>query len=129
MARTAAAIRCQRTVVSLFVAAVCAGGLAACDTTIGQARSTQLSLICVVAGGETRASVFQLVGVPSYSGTSAQALPGSIRSWGFQVPRGAGDSWAAWVDPGTSYLATFRHGRITQIDMRRDGTSHANWRC
>jgi hypothetical protein len=125
----ATATRGWRAILALLVAGVGAFGLTACGTTIGQARSTQLSLFCVVVGGETRASVYQLVGAPSYAGNSARAMPRSVRSWGFDVPHGAGGSWAAWVDSGTSYLAVFRHGRIAAIDMRRGARSHPNWHC
>jgi hypothetical protein len=103
-------------------------GLSACGTVIGQVRTTQLSLFCIVHGGETEATVYQLVGQPSAAGTSA-SMPTRVKHWGFALPVTRGTSWAAWIGPGSSYVAVFRDDKVAQLDLRRGGHSYQDWSC
>lgn len=114
--------------VGALVVAVGAG-TSACTTAIAQVRSTQLSLFCVVHAGESRASVYSIVGPPSRAGGDRTPLPALFERVRQRLGLSGRASWGVWVGPTDAYVVIFRGGHAAEVGRLAAGTLEAPWSC
>ena len=118
----------RRLVGAALGAVVLALGLSSCTSVIGQTQPTQLSLFCLVQHGDSRGSVYALVGQPTVAGSASRVAPVLFRAWQIPNDLSAPETWAAWQGK-VSYLAIFNRGLLVRIDRRFGPHTQANWAC